>query len=231
MNRYERQLILPEIGREGQERLRKAKVLLVGAGGLGSPVALYLTGAGIGTLGVVDDDAVSIHNLQRQVLYSESAVGLSKAVEAQKRLQSLNSEVCVRAYPCRLTPETAGKLLAEYDIVVDGCDNFATRYLLDDLCGESGKVYVHGAIRAFSGQVAVFHCPGSHSSYRTLYPDEEEMLTMAPPPKGVLGVTPGIVGCVEATEVIKVVCGFGEVLSDKLWTIDLRSMKTEIISL
>lgn len=231
LERYERQCMLPEIGPEGQAKLKQAKVLLVGVGGLGSPISLYLTGAGIGTLGLVDDDVVGISNLQRQILYTEGEVGLSKAVQAQKRLQSLNPEVRINAYTLRLGPDNAEKLVDSYDIIVDGCDNFVTRYLINDICLKKNKIYVYGAIRAFDGQVSVFNYPGSHSNYRSIFPNEEEILSMPHPPKGVMGITPGIVGCIEASEVIKIICGFGEILSDKLWTIDLKSMQTEIISL
>lgn len=230
MERYNRQIILPELGEEGQQRIRRAKVLIVGVGGLGSPIALYLTGAGVGTIGLIDDDVVSTSNLQRQVLYSEPEVGLPKAIQAKKRLEALNSEVKIEAHPTRLTRENAEELISRYDIVADGCDNFATRYLINDTCVKLGKVYVHGAIRAFDGQVAVFNYNGG-PDYRHFFPDEAEMLSMPHPPKGVLGVTPGIVGCAEATEVLKVIGGYGEVLSGKLWVIDLKTMQTHILSL
>lgn len=228
--RYNRQTILPEVGEDGQQRLAQAKVLIVGVGGLGSPIALYLAGSGVGCIGLVDDDTVSVSNLQRQVLYSEHEVGLPKAVRAKERLEALNSGISVQAYPCRLTPENAEELIAPYDIVVDGCDNFATRYLINDTCVRLGKVYVHGAIRAFDGIVSVFNYQGG-PDYRRLYPDEQEMLSMPHPPKGVLGVTPGLVGCVEAAEVLKVIGGYGEVLSGKLWVIDLKTMASHIVSL
>ena len=230
MERYNRQIILPELGEAGQQRLQCAKVLIVGVGGLGSPIALYLTGAGVGTIGLVDDDVVSISNLQRQVLYSEPEVGMPKALQAKRRLEALNSEVQIKAYPLRLTKENAQEIISQYDIIVDGCDNFATRYLINDTCVSTGKVYVYGAIRAFDGQVSVFNYRGG-ADYRHFFPDEEEMLSMPHPPKGVLGVTPGMVGCAEAAEVLKIIGGYGEVLSGKLWMIDLRTMETTIISL
>lgn len=230
MKRYNRQIILPELGEEGQRRLQRAKVLIIGVGGLGSPIALYLTGAGVGTLGLVDDDFVSISNLQRQVLYSEAEIGLPKVIQAKIRLEALNSNVKINAYPTRLTKRNAEKIISEYDIIVDGCDNFATRYLINDTCLQLGKVYVYGAIRAFDGQVSVFNYQGG-PSYRHFFPDEEEMLSMPHPPKGVLGVTPGIVGCAEATEVLKIIGGYGDVLSGKLWIIDLKTMQTQLISL
>ena len=146
MERYNRQIILPELGEEGQQRIQRAKVLIVGVGGLGSPVALYLTGAGVGTIGLMDDDVVSISNLQRQILYSEAEVGMPKAIQAKKRLEALNSSIQINAYPNRLTTENAAGIISQYDIVVDGCDNFATRYLINDICIEQKKPYVYGAI-------------------------------------------------------------------------------------
>ena len=202
MNRYARQTSLPEIGEAGQEKLRNAKVLIVGVGGLGSPIALYLAGAGVGTLGLVDDDQVS-----------------------------LNSDVNVEVYPFRLDKKNAGELIRNYDIVVDGCDNFATRYLLNDVCNAWGKPYVYGAIQGFEGQVSVFCYGESAKNYRDLYPDEEGTLLMPSPDKSVIGVTPAIVGSVEANEVLKLICGYGEPLAGKLWTIDLRTMQSYILSL
>lgn len=229
--RYDRQMILPEIGEEGQRKLKEAKVLIVGVGGLGSPIALYLAGAGVGCIGLVDDDMVSISNLQRQVLYSEKELGKSKAICAAERLSALNSEIRVRHYPTRLTEDNARDLIREYDMVVDGCDNFATRYLINDICVEQGKTYVYGAICGFEGQVSVFNYGDQKKSYRDLYPDEEEMKRMPSPPKGVMGITPAIVGSIEATEVLKVICGFGDVLAGKLWTIDLRTLQSNKFSL
>lgn len=229
--RYDRQMILPEIGEEGQRKLKEAKVLIVGVGGLGSPIALYLAGAGVGCIGLVDDDMVSISNLQRQVLYSEKELGKSKAICAAERLSALNSEIRVRHYPTRLTEDNARDLIREYDMVVDGCDNFATRYLINDICVEQGKTYVYGAICGFEGQVSVFNYGDQKKSYRDLYPDEEEMKRMPSPPKGVMGITPAVVGSIEATEVLKVICGFGDVLAGKLWTIDLRTLQSNKFSL
>lgn len=223
--RYNRQLILPEIGEEGQARLQQARVLIVGVGGLGSPIALYLTGAGVGTIGLIDDDVVSESNLQRQVLYNEKEVGLSKAEKAREHLQALNSHVRIEAYPERLTAENAEAIIGQYDLVLDGCDNFATRYLINDTCVRLGKVYIYGAIRTFDGQVSVFNYQGG-PDYRRLFPDEEEMYRMPHPPKGVLGVTPGLIGCAEANEALKIIVGYGEVLSGKLWQIDLKTLET-----
>lgn len=229
--RYDRQMILPEIGEEGQKKLLNAKVLIVGVGGLGSPIALYLAGAGVGCIGLVDDDVVSISNLQRQVLYSEKELGKSKAVCAAERLSALNSEIKVQPYSTRLTEDNAFDIIGEYDMVVDGCDNFATRYLINDICIRQGKPYIYGAICGFEGQVSVFNFGDRKKSYRDLYPDEEEMKRMPPPPKGVMGITPAVVGSIEATEVLKVIGGFGDVLASELWTIDLRTLQSNKFSL
>lgn len=229
--RYDRQTILPEIGKEGQKKLLDAKVLIVGVGGLGSPIALYLAGAGVGCIGLVDDDVVSISNLQRQVLYSEKELGKSKAVCAAERLSALNSEIKVQPYSTRLTGDNAFDIIGEYDMVVDGCDNFATRYLINDICIQQGKPYIYGAICGFEGQVSVFNFGKRKKSYRELYPDEEEMKRMPPPPKGVMGITPAVVGSIEATEALKVIGGFGDVLAGELWTIDLRTLQSNKFSL
>lgn len=229
-SRYNRQILLDEIGEAGQLLLKQARVLIVGVGGLGSPVALYLAGAGVGTIGLIDDDTVSETNLQRQVLYSEPEIGLSKAEQAKLRLQALNSDIRVEAWNERLTPQNAECLIANYDIVVDGCDNFRTRYLINDTCVRLDKVYVYGAIREFDGQVSVFNYQGG-PDYRTLFPDEEDMLAMPHPSKAVLGVTPGVVGCVEANETMKVILGSPHALSGRLWHIDLKSMESYVISL
>ena len=232
MERYQRQIALPEIGEEGQALLSQARVLIVGVGGLGSPIALYLAGAGVGCLGLVDDDCVSLSNLQRQILYTEQEVGQPKALCAARRLCQLNSSITIHPYPQRLTAETIDEILCQYDLVVDGCDNFATRFLINDHCAKRGIPYIYGGICGFEGQVSVFPNDGtSRSSYRTLYPDEAATLAMPHPSKAVIGVTPGIVGCVEAAEVIKLICHVGEPLVDRLWTIDLHTMQTYLINL
>ncbi len=226
--RYQRQTSLPEIGEAGQKRLRDAKVLIVGLGGLGSPISLYLAGAGAGKLGLVDSDVVSLHNLHRQVLYSEAEVNRPKAECAARRIKALNSETSIEAYPLRLDASNALRIISGYDVVVDGCDNYATRYVISDACQALGVPYVYGAICGFQGQVSVF-CRGRHAkTYRDLYPDELQNQTVPPP---VIGVTPGIIGCVETNEVLKLIIGHGELLAGKLWTIDLRTMETCIINL
>lgn len=222
-------MMLQEIGEQGQRKLRSAKVLLVGVGGLGSPISNYLTGAGIGTLGLIDNDVVSITNLHRQVLYTEAEVGQPKALCAKKRLQSLNSEVHINAFNDRLTPDNAERIIADYDIVVDGIDNFATRYLISDVCAKLHKPYVYGAIRGMEGQVAVL-CKGN-ATYRTLFPDEQAMLSMPHPGKAVLGTTPAVVGSVEACQALQLAAGFGQPLVDRLWTVDLATMQTYTLEL
>lgn len=223
--RYARQLILPEIGVAGQQRLRDARVLLVGVGGLGSPIALYLAAAGVGCLALIDDDVVSESNLQRQVLYTNDEIGQPKVRCAARRLKALNPQLQVDEYPLRLVPPLARHIVKAYDIVVDGTDNFQTRYLLGDVTAQLGKPYVYGAIREFEGQVSVFNIsPGR--TYRTLFPEEE---MGGVPPKGVMGVLPGVIGCVEASEVIKWITGCGELLDGRLWTINLLTMQTQVI--
>ncbi len=233
-DRYQRQKLIGELGEEGQRRIRKAKVLLVGVGGLGSPIATYLTGAGIGTLGLIDDDVVSLTNLHRQVLYTEQEVGQPKALCARRRLLSQNSEVNIVAYPERLTRENAEPLISQYDIVVDGMDNFATRFIVSDVCERQSKPFVHGAIRGLEGQVSVLCTPspdGTKATYRTLFPDEEATLRMPHPGKAVLGTTPAVVGSVEATQALLLIAGFGSPLTGRLWTVDLATMQSFIINL
>lgn len=227
-SRYERQIILPEIGEEGQKRLAKSRVLIVGVGGLGSPVALYLAGAGVGTIGLVDDDVVSVSNLQRQVLYDEGQVGKPKALCARQRLQALNGEIAVRAYNERLSEENARTLISQYDIVVDGTDNFETRLLISDTCRELNKPYVYAAIGGLEGQVAVL-CKGS-ATYRTLFPELPSPSDIQTG-KEVVGVTPAIVGSVAASQVLQLICNYGEPLIDRLWSIDLRTMQSFTIDI
>lgn len=229
--RYSRQLLLPEVGEEGLRLIRQASVLVVGAGGLGSPISIYLAGAGVGRLGIVDDDVVSITNLHRQILYSTSQVGQPKAPLAAERLMDLNPDCKVEAHAVRLTPENAEQLIAQYDIVVDGTDNFATRFLIDDCCARLSRPYVYGAVGGFCGQVSVFHAGPHPHSYRELYPDEEATLRMPHPGKAILGPTPACVGSVMATQALMLIAHFGQPLIGRLWTIDLRDMMSAVIEL
>ena len=229
MIRYNRHLTLEEIGFEGQKRLLHSRVLLVGAGGLGSPVALYLTAAGVGTLGIVDGDTVSISNLQRQVLYTEAEVDQCKTDCAAQRLQALNSDVHIETYPCMLTAENAEEIIRQYDIVVDGTDNFATRLIISDACERLNKPFVYGAIRALEGQVAVL-CKGK-ATYRTLMNAMGITADTPNPDKSVVGTTPAVIGSIEASQVIQLICGYGTPLIDRLFTIDLRTLDSYILNL
>lgn len=225
--RYSRQTGLPEIGPQGQAKISRARVLIVGVGGLGSPISLYLAGAGVGHIGLVDDDVVSPSNLHRQVLYTTAETGQSKAAQAARRLTALNPDVEVTAQAIRLTEENAEEIVSDYDIVVDGCDNYATRYIIDDVCRRLGKPYVYGAVCGFEGQASVFHATPSSPGYRNLYP------TPPPPPasKALVGMTPGVVGIILAHETLKLICGYGPTLDGRLWTINLLTMESFTLAL
>ena len=228
MERYSRQIMLPEIGNEGQKKLSEASVLLVGVGGLGSPISLYLTGAGIGRIGLIDADVVSESNLQRQVLYREHELGLPKVECAKRRLQALSGNIQIDTYQEFFSEKNAMSLVEKYDLVIDGCDNFATRYLINDCCVAAGKPYIYGTIGEFFGQASVFNYQGG-MTYRDLYPDEQELTSKPRTINGVIGVVPGIIGCIEASETIKVITGCGKPLRNRLFTIDVLSMQSEIL--
>ena len=231
IRRYDRQIILPEMGPAGQQKLKQARVLVIGCGGLGSPVLLYLAAAGVGTIGIVEDDTVAISNLQRQILYSSDAVGAPKLSEAKKRLKALNPLIDFNTYQTRLSADNALEIIKEYDIVVDGTDNFPTRYLVNDACAMLNKPFVYGAIHRFEGQVALFNYKGS-ATYRDLFPTP-------PPPEqapncseaGVLGVLPGIIGSMQALETIKAITGIGEPLAGKLLILDTLSMQSRMLKI
>ncbi len=231
LKRYARHLTLPDVGLAGQRRLKAARVLLVGVGGLGSPAALYLAAAGIGTLGLVDSDVVDASNLQRQVLFGTAAVGTGKLAAAAARLADLNPSVRLEPHETRLTSANAMSILADYDVIVDGSDNFPTRYLVNDACALLGKPDVYGSIFRFEGQVSVFRADLG-PCYRCLYRD--------PPPAelvpsceeaGVLGVLPGIVGALQAAEAIKLVLGAGEPLVARLLLVDALTMRFRELAL
>ncbi len=223
--RYSRHLIMPEVGMDGQLKLKKAKVLCIGAGGLGSPLLLYLGAAGVGRLGIVDFDVVDFTNLQRQVIHGTADVGKSKLESAQAAIREINPNVEIVGYDARLTSENALEIFRDFDIVVDGTDNFPTRYLVNDACVLLGKPNVYGSIFRFEGQASVFYARQG-PCYRCLYPE--------PPPPGlvpscaeggVLGVLPGIVGCLQAMETIKLVIGQGQTLIGRLLVFDALAMK------
>ena len=223
-SRYARHLVLPEVGPEGQLALQEAAVLVIGAGGLGSPALLYLAAAGIGRIGLIDDDTVDVTNLQRQILHSTSEVGESKAASAERRISDLNPEVTVEAIEGRLDATNALEIICRYDIIIDGTDNFETRYLIGDACEILGKPWVFGSIHRFEGQVATFNLEGG-PNYRDLFPEPpEEGLAPNCAEAGVLGVLPGIVGSIQATEAIKAILGIGDSLNGKLLVIDALSM-------
>ncbi|MFD0963699.1 molybdopterin-synthase adenylyltransferase MoeB [Pseudofulvibacter geojedonensis] len=228
-NQYNRHLILDEIGESGQLKLKQARVLVIGAGGLGCPILQYLTAAGVGSIGVIDHDIIDQSNLQRQILYSHDDIGKFKAEVAANKLSGLNPFVEFEIYLQKVTSEIAIELFSRYDIIVDGSDNFPTRYLVNDAAVLTNKPVVFGSIFKFEGQVSVFNYQNG-PTYRCLYPN---------PPKpnevpncseiGVLGVLPGIIGSLQANEVLKMICGIGEVLSGKLLTYDALSMQQLVL--
>jgi molybdopterin/thiamine biosynthesis adenylyltransferase/rhodanese-related sulfurtransferase/molybdopterin converting factor small subunit len=231
VQRYSRHLIIPEVGVEGQQRLKNARVVCIGAGGLGSPASLYLAAAGVGTLGIVDFDAVDVSNLQRQILYSTTDVGRRKVAAAASRLTALNPEVRVVAHETPLTSANALDILKDYDVVVDGADNFPARYLVNDACVLLGKPNAYGSIFRFDGQASVFATKGG-PCYRCLYPE--------PPPPGlvpscaeggVLGVLPGLIGTIQATEAIKLILGIGTTLAGRLLLLDALTMEFRTMKL
>ncbi len=231
ISRYSRHLIMPEVGVEGQEKLVNSKVLCIGAGGLGSPLALYLAAAGVGNLGILDFDVVEFSNLQRQIIHSEMNVGTLKVDSAKERLEELNSDINITTYDKRLSSENSMEIFRGYDIVVDGTDNFATRYLVNDTCVLLGIPNVYGSIFRFEGQVSVFDAKRG-PCYRCLYPE--------PPPPGlvpscaeggVLGVLPGIIGTMQAAEAIKIIIEKGTPLIGKLLFLDVMEMKIRELTL
>ena len=229
--RYSRHLALPEIGREGQEKLKKAKVLIIGAGGLGSPAAVYLAAAGVGTIGIVDYDKVEHSNLQRQILYCNGDIGKPKTAIIKNQLEKTNPNINIITLNKKLTSNNALEIIKNYDIVIDGSDNFPTRYLVNDACVLLGKPDVYGSVYRFDGQASVFNCKNG-PCYRCLFPN--------PPPAhlvpncadaGVLGVLPGVIGMVQATEAIKIILGKGETLSGRLLVCNALSMKFRELNL
>ncbi|MDA8233681.1 MAG: molybdopterin-synthase adenylyltransferase MoeB [Clostridia bacterium] len=231
IKRYSRHILLPEVGGQGQKKLNQAKVLLVGTGGLGSPAAFYLAAAGVGTIGLIDADVVDFSNLQRQILHSTPDVGRPKVISAKEKMQALNPDVEVVTYQALINSANALDIIKDYDIVLDGSDNFPTRYLVNDACVFQGKPLVHGSIFRFDGQATTF-LPEDGPCYRCLYPDP-------PPPglvpscqeAGVIGVLAGVIGVVQATEAVKLILGIGQPLKERLLIYDaldlaFRTVKT-----
>lgn len=230
-NRYNRHLLLAEIGVEGQEKLLRSKVLVVGVGGLGSPAAIYLAAAGVGTIGLIEFDVIDLSNLQRQILYETAHIGLPKVEIAAARLKNINPDVQIIPYPERLTSHNALNIFAQYDYILDATDNFATRYLINDASVLLGKTYIFGSIYSFEGQITVFgaaHGP----CYRCLFPS-------APNPEkiqgsldlGIFGVLPGVVGSLQATEAIKLICGIGDSLIGRLMLYDALTMEVREVKI
>ncbi len=236
LQRYARHIALPEFGLAGQKKLKAARVLVLGAGGLGCPLLLYLAAAGVGTLGIVDFDTLDESNLQRQVLYSTEDIGKPKACVAGQKLSMLNPHININVHQIRLTHENALELIGQYDLVADGTDNFPTRYLVSDACALAGKINVYASISRFEGQVSVFNFPFADG---TRGPNYRDLFPQPPPPGlipncadgGVLGVLPGIIGSMQASEVIKVVTGIGEPLAGRLFLLDAASFTTRILKI
>jgi sulfur-carrier protein adenylyltransferase/sulfurtransferase len=232
LQRYSRHLIMPEVTADGQRRLKAARVLCIGAGGLGSPAALYLAAAGVGTIGIVDFDAVDLSNLQRQILHGTKDVGRGKLESARDRLRDINPEIDIELHQCRFSSENASEIVSKYDVVVDGSDNFATRYLSNDVCVFAQKPNVYGSVFRFEGQTTVFAPRLGGPCYRCLFPEP-------PPPEsvpncaqaGVLGVLPGIIGMLQAIEAIKLILGIGEPLIGRLLHFDALKVKFRELNL
>jgi sulfur-carrier protein adenylyltransferase/sulfurtransferase len=232
IHRYSRHLLIPEVGLEGQQKLKAASVLVIGTGGLGSPVALYLAAAGIGRIGLVDYDVVDFSNLQRQVIHGESQLGVLKVESARQRMLDINPDIQVDVYNDMFNSENAMRIAEPYDLIIDGTDNFPTRYLVNDLCVLTGKPNVYGSIFRFDGQVSVFNADEESPCYRCLFPE--------PPPPGlvpscaeggVLGILPGTVGTLQATEAIKLILGIGDSLSGKLLLYNALDMSFDFVNL
>lgn len=236
LERYARHIVLPEIGGPGQQKLKRARIVVVGAGGIGSPVVLYLAAAGVGTIGIADDDRVSLSNLQRQVLHRTSDLGRSKLDSAADAVAALNPHVNVVAHPLRLDAENGREIVADYDLVIDGSDNFATRYAMADLCEAARRPLVTAAVNRFSGSLTVLKPYETdpdgqpNPGYRDLFPEAPPAgLVPSCAEAGILGVTTGVLGTLAASEAIKLVCGIGEPLVGRFLMIDLLTMRIEEI--
>ena len=221
-NRYKRQIQLQEIGQVGQDKIAQAKVLIIGAGGLGCPALQYLAAAGVGMLGIVDFDVVEMSNLQRQILYGVDNIGQSKAITAAKKLKALNPEIKIKTYNCQIDVINAFEILEKYDLIIDGSDNFSTRYLINDACLILDKPLIYGAVLRFEGQIGVFNLADANhvkTNYRDAFPEFPEVSTvMSCNDVGVLGVVPGIIGTMQATEALKIITGVGKPLTNKIVT-------------
>ncbi|OGV70453.1 MAG: adenylyltransferase [Lentisphaerae bacterium RIFOXYA12_FULL_48_11] len=229
IERYSRHIILPEVGGKGQEKLLAGRILIVGAGGLGSPSALYLAAAGVGTIGIIDGDLVDLSNLQRQIAHSNADLGKSKAISSAEAMQAINEDVNVRIYQERLTAENALTVINDYDFIIDGTDNFSSKFLISDACHFAGKAYSHAGILRFEGQTITVK-PGETTCYRCIFG--------APPPAGaapscsqagVLGVLAGVIGTIQATEAIKYILGIGDLLTNRLLVYNALKMSFRLL--
>ena len=230
IERYARHLVLKDIGGQGQQRIRKAKVLVVGAGGIGNPVSMYLAGAGIGTLGIIDNDSVSLSNLQRQILYREYDVGKSKVFATQKNILEINPHIEIKPYNRLLDSRNAQKLISEYDVIIDGSDNLKTRHLVNFACVREEKPLISGAISQWEGQISLFDPSKNYPCYSCIFPEsDQDNLIRSCADVGVLSSLPGVIGSLMAVEAIKEITGVGDSLRGQLFLYDAMSCKTRKI--
>ncbi len=226
--RYKKHIQLPEIGVAGQEQLKSARVLAVGAGGLGAPLLQYLVAAGVGTVGIADQDTVELSNLHRQLLYSDSSVGQPKTKIAKERLEAQNKNVKIILHEKFITKATAQSTLSQYDIIADCTDNITTRYLLSDVCKKLGKPLVYGSVYKYEGQISVFSYKNG-PAYRDVFPENDERATFEPAQVGLLGILPAVIGSLQAMEVIKIICNLGNVLSGKIFYMNTLTLQSYIM--
>lgn len=230
IRRYDRQMVLPQVGSEGQKKLKNSSVLIVGAGGLGSPAAFYLAGAGVGTLGIMDGDMVSISNLQRQIVHNMETENMNKAESAKLSLQKLNDRIEIRAYPHTLTVDNAEEIISKYDFIIDASDNFETKFLINDVCVLLEKAFCHGGILQFKGQVMTY-VPGNNPCYRCVFEQIPESGSIPNCSQaGIIGAVAGIIGSVQALEAVKYLLGVGDLLTGKIFVLDGLSMRTRMVS-
>ena len=229
LERYDRQMILTQVGSEGQKKLKKARILIVGAGGLGSPAALYLAGAGVGTIGIMDADDVNVSNLHRQIIHSIERVGMNKAESAKTAIAQQNELVQVKTYPFFLTAENAEEIISAYDFVIDAADNFETKFLINDTCVLLGKPFCHAGVLQFQGQIMTY-VPGEYPCFRCVFEEIPEKGTVPNCSQaGIIGAMAGMIGSIQALEAIKYILGAGELLTGKMMVFDGLTMRTRVV--
>ncbi|MFA5540792.1 MAG: HesA/MoeB/ThiF family protein [Bacteroidales bacterium] len=231
LDRYNRQIILPEFGIEAQKKLKEVSVLIIGVGGLGSVSSTYMVASGIGKIGLMDNDTVSISNLQRQVLFREDELGLSKVERAKETLERLNSNVEIITYKTFLTPENAISIIKNYDVIIDGTDNFKARYLINDVCVGLGKPFVYASIGDYFGQVSVFNLTENSCNYRDLFPDYNTLKNKENTNKGVMGVLPSIAASIQTNEAIKIITNTGDILNNKILSFNILNNEFNTLKL